>query len=321
MKAVMYKEYGAPDVLHISEAVKPAPGTNQVLVRVHAASVNAADLDLLRGGFMIRPGGLVRPKYPILGSDIAGTVEAVGDNVTEFKPGDEVFGDLTMWEFGGFAEYVSVHEDALVPKPSNCSFEAAAAAPSAGGVALLNLEAKRKIEPGDHVLINGAGGGMGSFAMQMAKASGALVTGVDKGEKMEFMQSIGADRVIDYEKENYTRSGNRYDVILDLAARRSIFSYKRALCPHGAFVLVGGSLTATLQAVFLGPWITLIGNKKMGIVMTYPKKAQLFRLKSLLESGIVRSVIDKFYSLDQTADAVRYLESGHARGKVVIKVA
>ena len=320
MKAITYSEYGPPEVLSYRDVEKPVPDDDEVLIKVHAASVNAADLDLLRGVFMIRLGGLLRPQYRILGSDVAGEVEAVGANVTEFLPGDEVFGDLTTWRFGAFAEYVCVPEKALALKPANLAFEAAAAAPSAAGVALLNLRAKRRIQPGDNVLINGAGGGMGTFAVQMAKASGAVVTGVDTEEKLDIVQSLGADHVIDYRQEDFTKNSRRYDMILDVAAHRSIFNYKRALRRNGAFVFVGGSMASTLQAVFLGPWISMMGSRKMGIVMAYPGKGELLSLKELLEAGTVRPVIDRTYPLEEVGKALRYLENGSVRGKVVIRV-
>ena len=259
MKAIVYTEYGLPGVLQLKEIEKPTPTDNEVLVNIHAASVNAADLDLLRGTFMVRLAGLRKPQYKILGSDIAGRVEAVGKNVKLFQPGDEVFGDLTEHGFGAFAEYVSVPENAVALKPASMTFEEAAAVPSAGVVALLNLRAKGQIQPGQKVLINGAGGGMGTFAVQIAKSFGAEVTGVDSTSKLDMMRSIGADHVIDYTQEDFTKNGQHYDLILDVAAYRSIFDYKRALSPKGIYVMVGGCMTALFQAVFLGPLISMIG--------------------------------------------------------------
>jgi NADPH:quinone reductase-like Zn-dependent oxidoreductase len=320
MKAVVYTKYGSPDVLQLNEVEKPTPKDNEVLVKVHAASANAADLDLLRGTFMVRLGGLLKPQYKILGSDIAGRIEAVGGNVKQFQTGDEIFGDLTEFGFGAFAEYVCVPEDALALKPASTNFEEAAAVPSAAGVALLNLRAKCQIKPGQKVLINGAGGGMGTFAVQIAKSFGAEVTGVDSTRKLDMVRSIGADQVIDYTQEDFTKSGRRYDLILDVAAHRSIFDYKRALNLKGIYIFVGGSMAATFQAVFLGPWISMTGSKKMGIVMAYPKKEDLVSMTELLEAGTVVPVIDRRYPLSEVAEALRYLEEGHAQGKIVITV-
>ena len=318
MKAIAYTKYGPPDVLQLKEVEKPAPRDDEVLVEVHAASVNAADLDLLRGTFMIRLSGLFKPQYRILGSDIAGRVEAVGRNVQEFQPGDEVFGDLTECSFGAFAEYVCVPEKPLALKPAGMAFEEAASVPSAAGVALLNLRASRQIQQGQKVMINGAGGGMGTFAVQIAKSYGAEVTGVDSTRKLDLMRSIGADRVVDYTKEDVTRGDQRYDLILDIAAHRSIFDYKRVLNSTGIYVFVGGSMAAVFQAVFLGPWISRNGGKKMGISMAYPKKEDLVAMKDLLEAGKVVPVIDRRYPLSEAAEALGYLGEGHAQGKVVI---
>ena len=320
MRAVVYANYGPPHVLRLRDVAKPVPADSEVLVKIHAAAVNAADLDLLRGTFMIRPSGLLKPRYPILGSDIAGTVEEVGPKVTEFRPGDEVFGDLTEYGFGAFAEYVCVPEKAVAFKPVSLTHEEAAAVPSAGGVALLNLRAKHEIQPGQSVLINGAGGGMGTFAIQIAKSSGAEVTGVDTGAKREVMLSTGADHVIDFTQEDVTRSGRRYDLILDVSAHRSIFHYRRILNPQGVYVLVGGSAMPMLQTVFLGPLVSRFGNGSMGIVMAYPNKDTLTSMTKLIEDGKVKPVIDRRYPLSEVADALRYLESGHACGKVVISL-
>jgi len=227
---------------------------------------------------------------------------------------------LTECGFGAFAEYVCVPENTLALKPANMTFEEAAAVPSAAVVALLNLRAKRQIQPGQKVLINGAGGGMGTFAMQIAKSFGAEVTGVDSTRKLDMVCSIGADQVIDYTQEDCTKNGQRYDLILDVAAYHSIFDYKRALSPKGIYVIVGGSMAAFFQAVFLGPLISMTGSKKMGILMAYPNQKDLVFMKELLEAGEVVPVIDRRYPLSEVAEALRYLEEGHARGKVVITV-
>jgi len=319
MKAIVYTKYGPPDVLQLKEVEKPTPKNNEVMVKVHAASLNAADVETLRGVFWVRIGGPLKPMYKILGSDIAGRVEAVGRNVKQFQPGDEVFGDLSVCGFGAFAEYVSVPENALALKPASMTFEEVATLPQAAVLALQGLRDKRQVQPGQKVLINGAGGGVGTFAVQIAKSFGAEVTGVDSTGKLDMLRSIGADQVIDYTQEDFTRSGQRYDLILDVVAYRSIFAYKRALSSKGIFVYVGGSTAAIFQALLLGPLISRTGTKKMGIVMWKPnKKEDLVFLKELFEVGKVVPVIDRRYPLSEVPEALRYLEEGHALGKVVI---
>ena len=319
MKAIVCTKYGPPDVLQLKEVEKPTPKDNEALVKVHAASVNAADLETLRGVFIVRIGGPLKPMYKILGTDIAGRVEAVGRNVKQFQPGDEIWGDLSACGWGAFAEYVCVPENALRLKPASMTFEEAAAYPQAAVLALQNLRGKRPIEPGQKVLINGAGGGVGTFAVQLAKYFGAEVTGVDSTRKLDMLRSIGADQVIDYTQEDFTKSGQRYDLILDVVAYRSIFDYKRALSPKGIFVFVGGSTAAIFQALFLGPLISMTGSKKMGIVMWKPnKKEDLVFLKELFEAGKVVPVIDRCYPLSEVPEAFRYLGEGHTQGKVVI---
>jgi len=321
MKAIVYTKYGPPDVLQLKEVEKPTPMDNEVLVKVHAASVNPADLDLLRGTFMARLAyrGLLKPKYKILGSDIAGRVEVVGRNVKQFQPGDEIFVDLSECGFGAFAEYVCVPENALGLKPASMTFEEAATLPQAAVIALQGLRNKRQIQPGQKVLINGAGGCMGTFAVQIAKSFGAEVTGVDSTRKLDMVRSIGADHVIDYTQEDFTKSGLRYDLILDVAAHHSIFDYKRALSRKGIYALVGGSRGAILQVAFLGPLISIFGSKKMGIVMAKPnKKEDMIFMGELFEAGKVVPVIDRRYPLSEVAEALRYLEEGHHQGKIVI---
>jgi NADPH:quinone reductase-like Zn-dependent oxidoreductase len=321
MKAIVCTKYGSPDVLQLKEVTKPTPKDNEALVKVHAASLNAADFELLRGVFVVRIVAPLKPMYKILGSDIAGRVEAVGRNVKQFQPGDEIWGDLSAHGFGAFAEYVCVPEKALRLKPASMTFEEAAAYPQAAVLALQNLRVKRPIQPGQKVLINGAGGGVGTFAVQIAKYFGAEVTGVDSTMKLDMLRSIGADQVIDYTQEDYTKSGQRYELILDVVAYHSIFEYKRALSPKGIFVYVGGSTAAIFQALFLGPLISRTGSKKMGVVMWKPnKKEDLDFLKELYEAGKVVPVIDRRYPLSEVPEALRYLEEGHARGKVVITV-
>ena len=333
MKAIVYTEYGSPDVLQLKEVEKPTPKEDEALVRVHAASLNAADFEMLRGTWSARFGGLLKPRHKILGSDIAGRIEAVGRNVKQFHPGDEVFGDLSECGFGAFAEYVSVPENALRLKPASMTFEEAAAVPSAGVVALQNLRGvgssslsfllsdKGHIQSGQKVLINGAGGGVGTFAVQLAKSFGAEVTGVDSTRKLDMLRSIGADHVIDYTQEDFTKSGQRYDFILEVVASRSIFDYKRALSPKGIYVMVGGSLAAILQGFLLGPLISMTGSKKMGSVMWKPNNQEdLAILEELFAAGKVAPVIDRRYPLSEVPEALRYLEEGHAKGKVVITV-
>ncbi len=240
MKAIVYEKYGPPEVLQLKEVEKPTPKDDEVLIKVHVASANAAGWHLLRADpFFVRlmGGGLLKPKNKILGADIAGRVEAVGRNVKQFQPGDEVFGDISGCGFGGFAEYVCARENALVLKPASMTFEEAAAIPQAAVLALQGLRDKRQIQPGQKVLINGAGGGVGTFAVQLAKYFGAEVTGVDSTKKLDMLRSIGADHVIDYTQKDYTKSGQCYDLILDVAAHRSIFDYKRALSPEGIYVM------------------------------------------------------------------------------------
>jgi NADPH:quinone reductase-like Zn-dependent oxidoreductase len=323
MKAIVCTKYGPPDSLQLQEVPKPVHQDDQVLVKVHAASVNAADLETLRGQFIVRMAAPFRPKYSILGSDIAGRVEAVGRNVTQFQPGDEVWGDLSFPHgLGAFAEYVCAAENALAPKPASMSFEEAATYPQAAIVALQSLRDKGQIQPGHKVLINGAGGGMGTFAVQLAKHFGADVTGVDSTRKLDMLRSLGADHVMDYTQEDYTKSGQHYDLILDVAAYRSVFDYRRALAPEGIFMMVGGSLGTLLQVVLLGALISRSGGKRIGINAWEPNKREdLAFLAELFEAGAVAPVIDRRYPLSQVPEALRYLEEEPHLGKLVILVA
>ena len=319
MKAIVYQKYGPPDVLELKEVEKPTPRDNEVLIKVHAVSVNASDCELLRGSpLYTRIWGLLKPKRKILGSDIAGRVEAVGRNVTQFQPGDAVFGDiLECW--GGFAQYVCAPGNALILKPASMTFEEAAAVPQAACVALQGLRDKGQTQPGQKVLINGAGGGAGSFAVQIAKLLGAEVTGVDSTRKLDMMRSIGADQVIDYTQEDFTQNEQRYELILDLVASHSIFDYKRALSPRGVYVMVGGSMAHIFQTLLFGSWISMTGRKKMGILGAKPNKDLAFIIE-LIESGKVIPIIDRQYPLSEVPEALRYLGEGHAKGKVVITV-
>jgi len=321
MKAIVYTKYGPPDVLQLKEVEKPTPRDDEVLIKAHAASANAGDWHLLRGKpFLVRlmGYGLLKPKHKILGFDIAGRIEAVGRNVKQFQPGDEVFGVLSG---GGFAEYACASEIALVLKSASMTFEEAAAVPVAALTALQGLRDKGQIQAGQKVLINGAGGGVGTFAVQIAKSFGAEVTAVCSTRKLDMVRSIGADQVIDYTREDFTKNGQHYDLILDVAAYRSVLDYKRVLSPKGIYVMAGGSVGRLLQVMFLGPWISMTGSKRMGFMgVAKTNKKDLDFLKELLETGKVVPVIDRRYMLSETAEALRYLEEGQARGKVVITV-
>jgi NADPH:quinone reductase-like Zn-dependent oxidoreductase len=322
MKAIVHTQYGSPDILQFKEVEKPVPRDNEVLIKVHAASVNTLDL-ALSGPLLVRiiTGGLLKPKDPRLGADIAGQVEAVGNNVTQFQPGDEVFGECK----GAFAEYACADENKLALKPANLSFEAAAAVPVAALTALQGLRDKGQIQPGQQVLIHGASGGLGTFAVQLAKAFGAEVTAVCSTWNVDQARSIGADHVIDYTQVACTRNGQRYDLILAVNGYHPISAYRRTLRPTGRYVLVGASKThiykALLQALLLGPVISRTGKQKMGFMgIAKINQKDLVYVKELLEVGKVAPVTERRYPLAETAEALRYLEEGHARGKVVINV-
>jgi NADPH:quinone reductase-like Zn-dependent oxidoreductase len=322
MKAVVYHKYGSLDVLKLEEVEKPIPSDDEVLIRVHAASVVYGDLALVRGKpFVARLwSGLLKPKYKIPGMDIAGRVEAVGANVKQFQPGDEVFGDISQCGYGAYAEYVCALENTLALKPANLTFEEAAAVPQAALVALQGLRDKGRIQPGQKVLINGASGGNGTFAVQIAKSFGAEVTGVCSTRNLDMVRSIGADQVIDYTQEDFTKSAQRYDLILALAGYRSSFKYKRMLSPKGIYVSAGGSMAQVFQGVLLGPLISMAGRKKLTSLYTRPSQQDLIFMKELLEAGKVKPVIDRRYTLGEIAEAFRYYGEGHTRGKVVITV-
>lgn len=320
MKAIVSTEYGSPDVLQLREVAKPTPGDHQVRIRVTVAAVNAGDWRLLRGKpFLIRLSfGLLKPKHQILGADMAGQVEVVGRNVRKFKPGDEVFGDLSGCGRGAFAEYVCAPEDVLVMKPDCVAFEQAASVPTAAVTALQGLRDKGQIRPGQKVLINGAAGGVGMFAVQIAKSFGAEVTGVCSTRNVDMVRSIGADHVIDYTQEDFTQNGQRYDLIIGANGYHPISDYKRALGSKGIYVMTGGSTAQVLEAMLLGPLMSKPGGKRMGNLAMKPNTGDLLCVKELLEAGKVTPVIDKRYSLSEVPEAIRYLEDGHARGKVVI---
>jgi NADPH:quinone reductase-like Zn-dependent oxidoreductase len=320
MKAIVYHEYGLPNLLKLEEVQKPTPADNQLLIKVYAVSINRSDWEGLIGKpLYARIGGLIKPNNKIPGSDIAGTVEAVGKDVKQFKPGDEVFG-LMLNYGGGFAEYACISERALALKPAGMTFEEAAAIPQAAFIALQGIRDKGQVQQGQKVLINGGGGGAGTFAVQLAKLAGAEVTGVDNTEKLDLMQSLGADHVIDYTKEDFTKNGKQYDLILDVIADRSVFAYKRALRPNGNYFMVGGSVATMFQMLLLGPWIRRTTGKKIRLLLVQTDPKDLVYITELIESGKVVLVIDKRYSLSEAAEALQYLGEGHAKGKVVITV-
>lgn len=320
MKAIVRETYGSADVLHCEDVPLPTLRDNDVLVRVRAASANAADWHLLRGTpFPFRVvAGLRTPRFKIIGNDIAGCVEAVGRNVTQFRPGDEVFGELSRCGFGAYAEFAAAPEKALALKPANLSFEEAAAIPTAGCTALQGLR-KGRIQRAQRVLINGASGGVGTFAVQIAKTFGSDVTAVCSTPNVEAVRSIGADHVLDYTKDDFAALGQRYDLILAANGGRSIWDYKRALSADGSYVMTGGSNRQLTDALLFGPLLS-IGRQKLGNLLVSPNQADLVVLKALCETGKMRPVIDRRFPLSEVPAAVRYIESGHARGKVVITV-
>jgi len=321
MKAIVITKYGPPDVLKLEEVPNPVVTDHDVLVKVHAASLTYSNLFLVSGKpFLLRLiFGLLKPKLRIPGTDIAGRVEAVGGSVKKFRPGDDVFGDLSNCGRGGFAEYVSAPESELELKPATGSFAEAAAVPEAALVALQALHDKGRISQGQKILIYGASGGIGTFAVQIAKYFGAEVTGVCGATNLDLVRSLGADHVIDYAKEDFSKNGQRYDLILATRGYRSIFDYKRALSPGGIYVMVGGSWAQIFQAQLIGPWISMIGSRKLGGFTVKPNRDLAF-MKELIETGKVKPVIDRCFPLAETAEAFRYYGEGHARGKVVITV-
>jgi NADPH:quinone reductase-like Zn-dependent oxidoreductase len=321
MKAIVHTRYGPPDELQLGEVEKPVPKENEVLVKVQASSVTYSNSAFASGKpFIVRMmgSGLFKPKHKILGSDIAGRVETIGENVKQFQTGDEVFGDLSECGRGGFAEYVAVPENALALKPANLTFEDAAAVPEAAVVALQGLRDKGQIQPGQKVLIYGASGGIGTFAVQIAKSFEAEVTGVCSTRNLELVRSIGADYVIDYTKEDFTQNGQQYDLILATAGYRSLFDYARALSPKGIYVVTGGSMAQVFQPMYLGPLISMTAGKKMSNLAMRPNQKDLVLVAQLIEAGKVKPVIDRCYPLNETAEALKYYGKGHARGKVVI---
>lgn len=319
MRAVVYSEYGPPDRLTVAEVPSPAPGAGEVLIAVRAASVNSWDWDLLRGApVFIRLEAPFRPRHPILGADVAGVVEAVGEGVTRFRPGDRVFGDLSSGGWGGFAEQVAAPAELLAPIPNGVGFEAAAATPQAGLLAWQGLRWKRDVKPGDRVLVNGAGGGVGTFAIQLARLWGATVTGVDRAEKFELMRELGVERAIDYAAEDFTASGERYDLILDMVANRPVAHYQRALTPTGRLVVVGGKTGTLLALVTRGALASRAGGQQLGLLLHQPDAGQLGELGALIAAGHVTPVIDRTYRLEDAPEALRRIGAGQALGKLVV---
>ncbi|WP_282162805.1 NAD(P)-dependent alcohol dehydrogenase [Ulvibacterium marinum] len=321
MKAIRNEKYGLPNVLQLKEVDRPVPKNNEVLVKVHASSINSWDWDYLTG----RPRlyrlffGLFKPKNKILGADIAGQVLSVGGEVKLFKPGDMVYGDLSAYNWGGFAEFVCADENLLSTKPANLTYEEAAAVPQAGVLALQGLRYNGDIEEGHKVLINGAGGGVGTFAVQLAKLWGAEVTAVDCSDKLDVLLDLGADFVIDYRKENFTKTEKKYDLILDVIAKKPLSQYKSVLNPNGAFVVVGGSLTLLLKLA-LKSIFPKKSDRKMGILMHKPNRQDLKILQELLESGKLKPIVDQSFPLAKTRDAFTYYGKNLVKGKIVITV-
>lgn len=323
MRAVVRDRYGSPDVVRLAKVAKPVPGANEVLVRVEAASVNTADLDHLRGRPLIaRIGtGMRKPKHRVMGLAAAGVVEVIGTEVSQFQPGDEVWADLIGFGHGAFAEYVSAPESAFAPKPAGMTFEQAATFPHSAVLAGQALRGGRPIRPGHKVLIIGAGGCVGPFAVQIAKSLGAEVTGVDHTGKLEVMRSAGADHVVDHTREDVTRNGVGYDLVLDIAEAHSVLRYRRSLSDTGSYVLIARSLSGFFAAFFLGGLVALTGSKRMGVFMWRPNdKGDLKFLGDLFDGGKLIPLIDRHFSLGEVGEALRYQEDGHARGKLVITV-
>ncbi len=316
MKAILHTKYGSPDVLQLEEVEKPTPEADEVLVKIHAASVNAYDWHFLTADiFLIRlVGGLLKPKDPRLGADMAGRVEAVGQNVKQFQPGDEVFGMVK----GAFAEYTCARESSLALKPINASFEQAAALPLAATSALQGLRDEGKIQAGQKVLINGASGGLGSFAVQIAKSFGAEVTAVCSTRNLEQATTLGADHVIDYTKEDFTKSNQQYDLVFAANGYHSLVAYKRTLTAKGTYVMGGGTTAQMFQVMLFGPLMSKPEGKRMCGLSAKDNRDDLVFIKNLFEAGKIQSVIDRRYPLKDTAEALRYLGEGHARGKIVI---
>jgi len=322
MKAIVRYTYGSPDVLRLVDVPTPTPRDDEVLVQIEATSINAADWRMLRADpFLARLDlGLLRPRNRILGFDIAGRVAAVGRAVRQLAPGDEVFGNLFDLRGGAFAEYAAVPERLLVRKPANLSFAQAAAVPMAAVTALRGLRETKPVQPGQQVLINGASGGVGTFAIQIAKALGAEVTAVVGSRNVDLARQLGADLVLDHTREDFTQRDERYDLILAVNGYQPITAYRKTLRPGGAYVMAGGSTAQMLQTLLLGPWMSKKGGPRMAVLESKPSAADLAVVKAMLEAGTVTPVIDRTFTLGQVPDAIRHLEQGHPRGKVVVAV-
>lgn len=328
MKAIVNEIYGSPDILQIKEVPKPTPKENEVLVKVHAASINSWDWDFIKGTyFFIRLIGPFKPKYNILGCDISGTVEAIGSKVKNLNVGDKVFGDISGDGWGGFAEYVCANEDLLAIKPNSISFEQAAALPQAGVLALQGIQNNGKLKAGQKILINGAGGGVGTFAIQIAKSIGAEITSVDKSEKLNMLRKLGSDYVIDYEKEDFAQNGIKYDFILDVVGNRSFNVYKKSLSKNGVYGMVGGPLSLILNIALRGMLLSKIGKwfgrkagKNIGLVIHIPNTKDLNALIDLYEKGILAPVIHKVYQLEKSKEAFNEFSYGNFIGKIVLSV-
>ena len=321
MKAFVFEKYGLPNVLQLKEVLKPIPKDNEVLVRIHAASINDWDWGLVRGKpFIIRMlYGLKKPKINIPGVDISGKIEAVGENINKLKPGDEVYGDLSESGFGGFAEYVCVPEHSLSQKPSNISFNEAAAIPHAALLSLQGLVELGKIKSGQKILINGAGGGVGTIGIQIAQLYDTELSGVDTKEKLKMMRSLGYDTVIDYKKEDFTKNGQKYDLILDTKTNRSALKYVRSLRKNGVYITVGGSMSRLFEIVFLGSLISIFSNKKLKVLSLKPNK-NLADITQLVENGEIKPVIDGPHSFDELPELLQYFGEGKHQGKIVVEI-
>jgi NADPH:quinone reductase-like Zn-dependent oxidoreductase len=322
VKAIVYREYGAPGVLSVQDIPTPAPRDDEVLVQVEASSVNDWDWHLLTGKpWVNRAGGPFKPTHQVLGCDVAGRVAAAGRAVTRFRPGDEVFGDLSACGFGAFAEYARAPQAALAAKPAVLTFPQAAAVPQAGGLAVLGVRGRRLIQPGDQVLINGAGGGVGTFAIQIAKTLGAEVTGVDRAAKLNTVRAVGADHVIDFTTDDFTRNRQAYDLIVDVAAHRPMYAYRRALKPGGVCAIIGGSIPRVTVALAAGPGLSLLGSKKVGVPLLRPNNPQdVALLTRLLQAGSITPVIDSVFPLSEIAAAFRRFGAQQHTGKIIITI-
>lgn len=320
MKAIVYDTYGPPDVLRLEDVPTPIPTDDEVLIKVHAVSINGSDTEGLLGSpAYARIGGILRPTKRILGSDIAGCVEAVGKNHRQFRAGDEVFGELPGYR-GGFAEYVTTHGRTLAVKPGGLTFEQAAAIPQGGVIAWQGIRGRGQVQQGQSVLINGAGGSAGSFAVQLAKLCGAEVTGVDRGNKLDFIRSLGADHVLDYTREDFTKNHGRYDRILDLIAHRPALAYPRALKQGGSYFLIGGSVATMLQVLLAGPLVRLLKKRDLKVIGIPQNREDLLSIAEYCATGRVVVPIDKRYPLHRVPEAMRYVMEGRANGKVVITI-